>query len=114
MELAKALMVRHIISDACIKEDDVLTLGYAAKESLLSQRKVISVVCTNEQLLHIEATCMATIETSHALKKWAGLIHEDKEMVATEEDNEDTNEEDDGSELDAGVDNLLHGLSRPG
>ena len=41
MELAKALMVSHIISDACIKEDDhvvdVLTLGYAAKKSLLLQ-----------------------------------------------------------------------------
>ena len=52
MELAKALMVRCIISDACIKEDDhvvdVLTLGYAAKESLLLPQKVISVVCTNE------------------------------------------------------------------
>lgn len=119
MELAKAYMVQRVINDVCIKEDDhvvdILTLGFGAKEALLLQRKVISVVCTNEQSVKVEEDCLAAVGTSLVLKKWAGLVPESKEVIVTDEENEDMDGEGDDSDLmleDVG--SFLKGLSKSG
>ena len=53
--MAKALLVRRAIKCLCLKEDDhvvdIFSLGYGSKEALQEQRKVIFIVCSNEQML---------------------------------------------------------------
>ena len=49
------------------------------KEALQQQRKVISIACSNDQILQLETICMATIEEDDALRKWARLDGNGKE-----------------------------------
>ena len=69
--MAKSFFVRRAMKCLCIKEYgqvlDVFSLGYGIRETLQQQQKVISIACSNDQILQLETICMAAIEEDDAL-----------------------------------------------
>ncbi|MCO5610673.1 hypothetical protein L7F22_064914, partial [Adiantum nelumboides] len=78
LTIAKTLFVHRAIKCICLKEDDkvvdIFSLGYRTKEALLQQRKVISIACTIEQMIELEALFHSTIDEDDELKRWACLV----------------------------------------
>ena len=115
--MAKSFFVRRAVKCLCIKEDDqvldVFSLGYGTREALQQQRKVISIACSNDQILQLETICMATIEEDDDLQKWAKLDGNEKEDASTSnaDDEEKYGDDDD---LDANADDFLQDLKRKG
>ena len=115
--MAKSFFVRRAVKCLCIKENDqvldVFSLGYGTREALQQQRKVISIACSNDQILQLETICMATIEEDDALQKWAKLDGNEKEDASTSnaDDEEKYGDDDD---LDANANDFLQDLKRKG
>ncbi|MCO5596940.1 hypothetical protein L7F22_051011 [Adiantum nelumboides] len=110
---AKSFFGRRAIKCICLKEDDkvvdIFSLGYGTKETLLQQRKVISVACTNEQMTELEALCHSTIDEDDELKRWAGLVSTPQNDNGKDSENEEIDEP-----LDAEADAILELLQETG
>ena len=48
-------------------------MGYGTIEALQQQCKVVSIVCTNEQMTKLEAKCHSTVNEDVELRRWVGL-----------------------------------------
>lgn len=115
--MAKTYIARRAIQSVCVKENDhvvdMFSLGYATKEALQQQRKVITVSCTSEQTLQLQNTCIETVEADPILKRWAGIDMQPSAEASNVVDvGEDADDEDD--DLEANADALLQSIVRPG
>lgn len=116
MIMAKSSFVRRAIKCICVKEDDqvidIFSLGYGTREALQQQRKVLSVACTNDQLMDLEALCHSTVDEDVELRRWAGLETKEKiDASAPHDDNGTESKEEEIIEpLDASADAILESL----
>ena len=116
MTMAKAFFVCRAIKSVCVKEGnqgvDIFSMGYGTTEALQQQRKDVSLVCTNEKMIELEALCHSTVNEDVELRRWEGLDikHEGNVPTPHKEHGKTLEEKEVVEPLDESVDALLHHL----
>ena len=91
-------------------------MGYGTKEALQQQRKVVSLIYTNDKMIQLEALCHSTINEDVEPRRWAGLDikHEGNVPTPHKEDGKTLEQKEVVEPLDESSNALLHHLVNTG